>query len=647
MGNDFDFTIDQFGRPQLLYIDKGKKKSNVGNKLSDFIIEKKLGQGNFCCTYLVTSKLTNKVYAMKEIKSERYANEAQKLEIQKEIKLLENLNHPNIITYFSSFSENENFYIIQEYLNGGSFNYLIKMAKEKGKLIDEKKIWDSLVQTLSALLYLHENKKIIHRNIKLDNILFDKEGNVKITDYGINAINIEDADNSLKCHGTQIGGIQIMAPEIAHGGTYEYKTDIYMLGLTFFNFMSGQLPEIKSMQNSNIFFFLNKNAIFPDYYSNDVKEFVKDLLTINVNERPYARDAYIGAISFYTVKYLKVTSIFSLLQCFYSIIPLRTYFQSKKVENLIKNDEEERIYLTTKTVKRALDNINSMNYDYNEVRIQCLRLRLLFYAKEEKLRRLPEIDVISLVEDICNNLHKELNKNKSNIIDQMPGSNNLNEEYMNNKEEIIDESNEIKVIETACKKWQEIYRSKISELIFFIVKNTNQCPECSNEIKFTATFHCAYCLRPERAASRLGKSELTICDLFEHSFLKRLFYDINLFCKNCNKNQKNIKIFKSFYTCPLNLILGFDYSNEDNFLLKIEEFIDISDYVERKDVNSPKYKLIGAIFTEKNGDITKYVSYTKDSNGNWKFFNGKTYENSSLNDLQNHKKIQALFYSSL
>ena len=110
MGADFDFSLDENGKPQFLYIDKGKKKLNVGNKLSDFNIEKQIGKGNFASVYLVKSKITNKVYAMKEIKAERYSNESQRKEVQKEIKLLENLDHPNIITYFSSFSENGNFY---------------------------------------------------------------------------------------------------------------------------------------------------------------------------------------------------------------------------------------------------------------------------------------------------------------------------------------------------------------------------------------------------------------------------------------------------------------------------------------------------------------------------------------------------------
>ena len=61
MGADFDFLLDENRKPQFLYIDKGKKKLNVGNKLSDFNIEKQINKGNFANVYLVKSKMTNKV----------------------------------------------------------------------------------------------------------------------------------------------------------------------------------------------------------------------------------------------------------------------------------------------------------------------------------------------------------------------------------------------------------------------------------------------------------------------------------------------------------------------------------------------------------------------------------------------------------
>ena len=142
MGADFEFSIDSSGKPQLFFIDKGNSKINVGSKLSDFIVEKELGKGNFGAVYL---------YALKEIKREMY-NEDQRLEVEKEIRLLKDLNHPHVIKYFTSFQENGNFYIVIEYINGGSLENLYNQVKSEGKLIREKMIWDFLIQTLKRLL---------------------------------------------------------------------------------------------------------------------------------------------------------------------------------------------------------------------------------------------------------------------------------------------------------------------------------------------------------------------------------------------------------------------------------------------------------------------------------------------------------------
>jgi serine/threonine protein kinase len=77
-------------------------------------------------------------------------------------------------------------------------------------------------------------------------LLFDKETNIKITDFCISAINKEDVDDNLKFHGTYIGPIQYMAHEMVNGsGNYDFKSDIYMLGLTIFKLMYDELPEKK------------------------------------------------------------------------------------------------------------------------------------------------------------------------------------------------------------------------------------------------------------------------------------------------------------------------------------------------------------------------------------------------------------------
>ena len=321
MGADFEFTISSSGQPQLLFIDKGNKKVNVGSKLSDFQIKRKLGEGNFGSVSLVESKITNKVYALKEIRGDYYDNEAQRLEVEREIKLLENLNHPHVIKYFTSFMENGNFYIVTEYINGGSLENLYNEVRKEGKYIREKLIWDFLIQALSGLVYLHEDKKIIHRDIKPDNLLLDKENGLKISDFGVSAINKQDADELTKCHGTRIGPISFMSPEMTQGGTFEFKNDIYMLGLTFYFILTGKLPEVKTrniFDNSiNILKKKDSMEIIPEVYSKDIKNYIDKLLTWEAEQRPSARRAFAEAISYYTIIFRNYINFifFAMLFC--------------------------------------------------------------------------------------------------------------------------------------------------------------------------------------------------------------------------------------------------------------------------------------------------------------------------------------------
>ena len=281
MGAEFELMFDKNGKPLIAFIDKGNKKVNVGSKLSDFKVIRELGKGNFGSVKLVSSNLTHKLYAMKEIKASLYKSEGQRKEVEKEIKLLENLDHPHIIKYFTSFSENNDFYIITEYINGQSLESLLKKNIEQGKLVEEKLLWKLLIQSLSGLLYLHETKKIIHRDIKPDNLLLDLDGNLKISDFGVSAINSENVEDLLRCHGTIRGPIEFMAPEVGLGLQYDFKSDLYMLGLTFYMMMSKKLPEKKIDMGPIVIPVKYQNAKLPESYSETLRNFVQKLLIKN------------------------------------------------------------------------------------------------------------------------------------------------------------------------------------------------------------------------------------------------------------------------------------------------------------------------------------------------------------------------------
>ena len=633
MGGEIELMTDTNGKPQLLFIDKGGKKVNVGSKLSDFTIVKKLGEGHFGSVNLVTSKITKKLYAMKEIKENRYESEKQILEIQKEIKLLENLHHPHVITYFTSFRENGNFYIVTEYINGGSFEDLLKKNISQGKFIEEKTIWDLLVQSLSGLLYLHENKKIIHRDIKPDNILLDLEGRVKISDFGVSAIKSEEVEEYVKCHGTVAGPIQFMSPEMCFGGSYDFKSDIYMLGLTFFFMMSNDLPE-KKIRFGPIFLPIkNPNAKIPDTYSPTLKKFIEKLLN-NPEERPSTKRAYSEAIAFYTCKYLQVTSIFSTLECFLSIPAIGPYFKSEKIQSYIDSDEsnENRKYVVTKIFKEGLFYADPNNFNYELAKVECIKLRLMLYAGKENKNKDTEINLFDLIPDLLTHLHKELNKDSSNS------------EVEN--EEQIDNTNEQAVLTSTMKRFSEKYRSKITDQFFYLSKTTHECPDCQRIIKYSSDIFSVCIMRPDRAAIYLDKKNLNIIDLFKHYRKKRLYTNENSYCKFCGKNQENVNRSKVFYTSPYNLILEIEYEDEKEFNLTIDEVINIQDFVEMKNLSTVNYNLVGAIFKEKNeNEYKKYVSFTKKTNGGWIYFNGNTIKESSFNELAKHNNLQMLFYS--
>ena len=637
---------DTNGRPQLLFIDKGGKKVYVGSKLSDFIIVKKLGEGHFGSVSLVSSKITNKLYAMKEIKSGRYQSEKQRLEVEKEIQLLENLHHPHVITYFTSFKENNNFYIITEYINGGSLEDLLKKNIAQGKLIDERTIWDLLVQSLSGLLYLHENKKIIHRDIKPDNILLDFEGRLKISDFGVSAIRSEEVADLVKCHDTIRGPIDFMSPEMALGGSYDFKSDIYMLGLTFFIMMSNQMPEKKITIGPMIIPVRNKNAKLPESYSETLRNFIQKLLN-SPEERPSTKKAYYEAVSFFTCKYLKVTSICSTLQCLLSIPSIGPYFRSERVQSYIDADQnnENRKYVITKVFKDALLHSEPSNFNFELFRIECLKLRILLYANNDNSNKYTEIPLFDFVPDLLTVLHKELNKEIINS--QHPSSKSLNFESNINKIGNIDWTNEQSVINAAVQLFANKYRSKITDQLFYLSKTIHECPECQRIIKYSCTINCVCGMRPDRAAMYLKKNDLNVIDLFKHYRKKRLFENENTNCKYCGKVQKNVNRTKIFYTSPLNLILEIDYEKENLFNLNIDEKINIQPFIEKIDISKSNYYLVGAIFAEqKENESRKYVSISRAKNGNWYYFDGTNIRNSSLNDLKNHKQLKMLFYSS-
>ena len=581
---------------------------DAGSSLDDFVIIQLIGKGNFGSVRLVQSKKNHNLYALKEIigKDNTSINEIKT--VLREIKLLEKLDHPNIIKHYTSFSENDNFYILNEFIEGGN---LEDFAKEK--VIDEKLIYELLIQCLSALYYLHEKVNIIHRDIKPDNLLLDINNNIKITDFGISAIDRADATETVKFHGTKRGPLDFAAPEVLKGGKYNYKCDIYMLGLTFFYIMSKKMPEERIKFKNQIFDIKNPEAVLPNKYSTELRNFIKSFLA-SPEKRPTSKDAYFDIFTEYTKKYLKFTSMISFILCFFSLKRIKSFFQ-KEIDDYLPNPKESSS--ASGTLKECLEYASPKNFQFFELSIKCLFLRIFLTISIKKFDKSIEIDIIKFITLLLEYFRKELKYKKDLII-----------------------LNDINTLENSI----------INRNIFFKLKISFECTECGKLLhdELISSFYINLFLESKDKNKIENKLEVSIIDLFKiraRKYLKN--NDKSIICEHCNKKINNLNIYNKLCSTPRYLFLKFDYKKID-FKIIIQEYINIFYFVEKNEGSICNYKLMGAIFTEKNIDNTeKYVSFSRDEDEKtWNFFNGESIQKSNIAQLINHENLKFLIYSN-
>ncbi|PKY39754.1 Pkinase-domain-containing protein [Rhizophagus irregularis] len=252
-----------------------------------------IGMGSFGCVYLGLNSITGELMAIKQVElpTGQSANEQRKKSmldaLQREISLLQELHHENIVQYLGSQHDEETLNIFLEYVPGGS---VATMLNNYGPL-EETLVRSFNRQILQGLNYLHE-KDIIHRDIKGANVLVDNKGGIKISDFGISK-KVEDqimATASVSRPSLQ-GSVFWMAPEVVKQTSYTSKADIWSLGCLIVEMFTGTHPYPQFTQMQAIFK-IGVESISPEIpegISNEAKEFLKKTFESNHDERPTAK----------------------------------------------------------------------------------------------------------------------------------------------------------------------------------------------------------------------------------------------------------------------------------------------------------------------------------------------------------------------
>ncbi|KAA6372413.1 MAG: putative G2-specific protein kinase nimA, partial [Streblomastix strix] len=241
---------------------------------------KVIGRGSFGAAVLVKHKENQKIYILKEINISQMGK-MEKEESINEIRVLSKLQHPNIVSYRESFVEKGLLCIVMDYADGGDL--FQRIQKQKGQFMPEDEILNYFVQICLAIKHVHD-RKILHRDIKLQNIFLTSKNIVKLGDFGISRM-LSSTGEMAK---TAIGTPYYLSPEICKDEKYSFKSDIWALGCVLYEMVALKHAfDAKNMKGLLLKILKGEYApITGGGYSSALRNLISQMLRQNPKQRP-------------------------------------------------------------------------------------------------------------------------------------------------------------------------------------------------------------------------------------------------------------------------------------------------------------------------------------------------------------------------
>ena len=252
--------------------------------IKDYIIKERLGVGSYGTVYKAKKRNSNQYYVIKQI-SLLGLKEEEKNEYKLEASLLSSIDSNYVVKYYDSFEEKNYLNIVMEYCDGGDLYQYIEEKKKSKHLLQENQIWELFIKMIIGLSAMHK-KKILHRDLKSQNIFLTKKLEVKIGDLGVAKKLIQT--NFAK---TFIGTPYYLSPEICSEKPYNDKSDIWAIGCILYELCTFKRPFNAKSQGALILKILNNTPEkINSVYSTDLQNMIYLLLNKDYLHRPGCSD---------------------------------------------------------------------------------------------------------------------------------------------------------------------------------------------------------------------------------------------------------------------------------------------------------------------------------------------------------------------
>jgi serine/threonine protein kinase len=264
---------------------------NIGERIGDYEIVAILGAGGMGQVYKVRNVISDRVEAMKVLLPNLGGDSALADRFLREIKVQATLDHPNIARLNTAQQLGNQLVMLMEYVEGSSIDTLLKDGP-----MELSESLQCTSQVLDALSYAHA-RGVVHRDIKPANIMLTPLGVVKLMDFGIARM---QADRPLTRTGTTVGSLFYMSPEQINGGLPDLRSDLYSLGVTLYEMVTGRRPFVGDSDYSIMAAHLQQKPVAPIEIIPGVPLDLNDIILMAISKEPEQRfqsaDAFHAAL---------------------------------------------------------------------------------------------------------------------------------------------------------------------------------------------------------------------------------------------------------------------------------------------------------------------------------------------------------------